>query len=153
MNAILLSSDRVRKQLYGVSPLHRVTEAEKAQLYSTNMNQNVYKTLLAQANQIVSLGFNVIVDATFLQYKHRVPFYELCHTPNNTPIFSGVIYLKTPIKLATLAIQSRQQQNNNPSDANVSVMLKQRQYLEPPTSSENVETVRFTKTAVCGLLA
>ncbi len=140
MPAITLSSDRLRKQLYGISPLHRVANSEKPSLYNAQMNKKVYQALLTHAQQILSFGFNVIVDATFLQHKHRTPFYEMCQSLNHkqTPlIFRGVIYINTSPELATLTIQSRAQKNNNPSDANHSVMQAQYQHLEPPTSSEN----------------
>ncbi len=139
MPAIILSSDRVRKQLYGIPPLHRVAEPEKASLYSVKMNRKVYQTLLNQAKQILSLGFNVIVDATFLQTKHRTPFYEMCQSlqrHDNLSVFSGVIYIQISKELATLAIQSRAQKNNNPSDATAMVMLNQQPQLEPPTAHE-----------------
>ncbi|MCF6253179.1 MAG: AAA family ATPase [Thiomicrorhabdus sp.] len=144
MDAIVLSSDRVRKQLYGISPLHRVTEAEKKHLYSAKMNRKVYQTLLEQAKQILLLGFNVIVDATFLQHKHRTPFYELCERLP-LKVAHGVIYIDTPKALATLSIEARQHQKNNPSDANVSVMLNQYPQLEPPTESENALILNATQ--------
>ncbi len=139
MPAIILSSDRIRKQLYGIDPLHRVSESEKIALYSAKMNRKVYQTLLEQAKQVLSFGFNVIVDATFLQTKHRTPFYEMCQSfgHHNLSIFSGVIYIQTSKALASLAIQSRTHKNNNPSDANVTVMLNQHKQLEPPTPFEN----------------
>ena len=145
MPAIILSSDRLRKQLYGIPPLHRVSDSEKRSLYNTQMNKKVYQTLLTHAQQILSFGFNVIVDATFLQYKHRSPFYEVCHSLNQTnhyPILSGVIYIDTSPELAALAIQSRTQKNNNPSDANHSVMQTQYKHLESPTSSEYSLTLK-----------
>ncbi len=144
VDAIVLSSDRVRKQLYGISPQHRVTEAEKKQLYSAQMNQKVYQTLLNQAEQILLLGFNVIIDATFLQYKHRTPFYDLCKRLNQN-IAYGVIYIDTPKALATLSIEARWHQKDNPSDANVSVMLNQYPQLEPPVAPENALTLSATQ--------
>lgn len=144
VDAIILSSDRVRKQLHGISPLHRVTEAEKKQLYSASMNQKVYQTLLEQAKQILLLGFNVIIDATFLRHKHRTPFYDLCKCLSLN-IAYGVIYLDAPKALASLSIEARQHQKNNPSDANVSVMLNQYPQLEPPIQSENALVLSATQ--------
>jgi len=144
LDAIVLSSDRVRKQLYGISPQHRVSDVEKKTLYSAKMNQKVYQTLLEQAKQILQLGFNVIVDATFLRHKHRTPFYDLCDSLNLN-IAYGVIYIDTPKALATLSIEARQHQKSNPSDANVSVMLNQYPQLEPPTSAENALTLSATQ--------
>ncbi|VAW45489.1 FIG00496272: hypothetical protein [hydrothermal vent metagenome] len=143
-DAIILSSDRVRKQLYGISPSDRVSDVEKKQLYSAKMNRKVYQTLLEQAERILLLGFNVIIDATFLQHKHRSPFYALCERLNLN-IAYGVIYIDTPKALATLSIEARAHQNDNPSDANVSVMLNQYPQLEPPIASENALTLNATQ--------
>ncbi len=144
IDAIVLSSDRVRKQLYGIAPQHRVSEAEKKTLYSAKMNRKVYQTLLEQAKQILRLGFNVIIDATFLQHKHRTPFYDLCEGLN-LKIAYGVIYIDTPKALATLSIEARQHLKNNPSDANVAVMLNQYPQLESPTQTENSLTLSATQ--------
>ncbi|GKT12273.1 MAG: hypothetical protein ISEC1_P1250 [Thiomicrorhabdus sp.] len=147
LDAIIISSDRVRKQLYGITPLHRVSDAEKLILYSPQMNKKVYAKLLSEADKMLQLGFNVIVDATFLQCKHRNKFHRLCESGSieqgrsDLNASSHVIYIETPTELAELSIKQRMQKDNNPSDADTSIMLKQLTNLEVPTPLEHALTI------------
>ena len=147
LDAVVISSDRVRKQLYGISPLHRVTEDEKQSLYSVKMNKKVYQSMLSEAKKMLLLGFNVVVDATFLQGKHRNVFHEMCQKissdqPNSSfQASSHVIYIETTTELASLSIRQRQQKDDNPSDADCSVMQRQLLNLELPTEAEHALTI------------
>jgi aminoglycoside phosphotransferase family enzyme/predicted kinase len=67
----LLSSDHLRKTLAGVALYERGTAAERAALYSREMTQTVYSTLLQRAAPLLSSGENVILDATFSSRTHR----------------------------------------------------------------------------------
>lgn len=146
IDGLILSSDRVRKRLYGIEPLHRISESEKSTLYSPEMNQRVYMELLNQAKQLLKLGINVIVDATFLQRQHRDRFYTMSQSLSQSKsleisVSCHLIYIKIQKELANFAIQSRQQQNNNPSDAAPSVMLKQIKSIESPAKDEKALTL------------
>ncbi|WP_127470924.1 AAA family ATPase [Thiomicrorhabdus aquaedulcis] len=133
IDAISLSSDLERKHLFGINALDRVKPAQKSQLYSPQMNQQTYATLLSKAQSMLSQGCNVLIDATFLKRAHRQPFYDLA---NRLQLNAYVLYLQTPSALAQQAITERLHANNNPSDADVSVMLNQLHVLEPPQPDE-----------------
>lgn len=135
LDAIIISSDIERKRLYGISPLHRVSEEEKRSLYSAEMNQNTYETLFDLTETIIKAGYSVIVDATFLKYQHREVFIELAEKLNAD---YRVVYIEPDIELIQQNIRTREQNNNNPSDATIDIMHRHVQQLEPPTRQEDV---------------
>ena len=147
LDATILNSDRVRKRLFGIAPLHRVTETEKQSLYSNEMNQKVYGELLTLSEQLLKQGLNVVVDATFLKATHRQKFQTLCATLNQQSdtdhfkVSDYVIYIETDEQLAAFAIQQRQLRDDNPSDADVSVMERQLSFIEAPKTSEQSLTI------------
>ncbi len=134
IDAIVISSDRTRKQLYGINPFDRVPASEIAQLYGTSMSQKTYQALLEQSQTILSQGMNVIVDATFLKKEHRQPFVNLA---KELECPSFIIYIESSVETSRYAIQNRLQLNDNPSDANQQVMQQQLKIIQPPQSGNN----------------
>jgi aminoglycoside phosphotransferase family enzyme/predicted kinase len=65
--AVLLRSDVIRKELFGVDPLVVLSEAA----YSQAVTECVYRELLDRARLIIGQGFSVIVDAAFLRESER----------------------------------------------------------------------------------
>ena len=65
--AVVLRSDVIRKELFGVDVLMKLHRAA----YGAEVTARVYKTLLQRASEAVSQGFSVIVDAAFLRAAER----------------------------------------------------------------------------------
>lgn len=65
--AVVLRSDVVRKELFGVDPLVSLPEAA----YAADVTARVYRTLNQRARQVVAQGYSVIVDAAFLRESER----------------------------------------------------------------------------------
>lgn len=65
--AVLLRSDVIRKELFGVTPL----TALPVDAYTSEVTARVYRTLLERSRQIIDQGFSVIVDAAFLNETER----------------------------------------------------------------------------------
>jgi aminoglycoside phosphotransferase family enzyme/predicted kinase len=65
--AILLRSDVVRKELFGVDPLTALPEAA----YTPEVTARVYRTLLERSRSVLDQGFSAIVDAAFLKDSER----------------------------------------------------------------------------------
>ncbi|MBN2865553.1 MAG: AAA family ATPase [Thiotrichales bacterium] len=142
IEALVISSDIERKKRYGIKPTHRVSEQEKQTLYSPKMNQQTYQRLQDLTKQIIGLGMSVIVDATFLKAQHRLAFYDLANTLNCQ---CKTIYIETDETTAKQSIQQRIKQNDNPSDADISVMLKQMKVIEAPSENEHSLTLKASE--------
>jgi uncharacterized protein len=65
--AVILRSDVIRKQLFGIDPLVALPEAA----YAADVTTRVYRTLLMRARQVTAGGFSVILDAAFLREAER----------------------------------------------------------------------------------
>ena len=65
--AVLLRSDVIRKELFGVDPLTALPE----DAYTPEVTARVYRTLLERSGQIIDQGFSVVVDAAFLKESER----------------------------------------------------------------------------------
>ena len=138
IEALVISSDIERKKLFGVDATHRVENKDKQALYSQEMSQKTYQRLQNLTKQVISLGMSVIVDATFLKEQHRLAFYDLANTVNCK---CKTLYIETDETTAKQSIEQRIKLNNDPSDADVSVMLNQIKVLEPPSQKENSLTL------------
>ena len=65
--AVLLRSDVIRKELFGLDPHVSLPGAA----YTPEVNARVYQTLLERSRQILAQGFSVVVDAAFLRESER----------------------------------------------------------------------------------
>jgi len=65
--AVILRSDIIRKDLFGVDPLVSLPETA----YAAEVTERVYGTLNERARQVVAQGCSVIVDAAFLREDER----------------------------------------------------------------------------------
>lgn len=137
LDLVVISSDRTRKALYGIDPLHRVDEEIKSVLYSQQMNARTYQALLDNAKSSLQAGWHTLVDATFLKFEHRDKFYQLAKDLD-LPVY--LIYIDSdnhqgPAFLAE-QLKQRELEDNNPSDADAAIMLHQMQVLEKPRAEE-----------------
>lgn len=134
IDGIVISSDRTRKQLFGINPQDRVTPQQKTALYSSSMNQKTYRTLESNASIALQSGITVIVDATFIKKAHRSRFYQLCQS---LALDCYVISIKISSKVAAASIAKRHTFNQDPSDADEKVLKRQLEHVEMPDTSEN----------------
>ena len=113
ITAIRIRSDVERKRLYPESGQQR---------YSDAANQHTYQYLQSQAESLCRSGYNLIIDATFLNNDFIQPFKQLAATNN----FSFVI-LEFSASPATLQQRIRQRHGDD-SEATVNIMQQQLQH-------------------------
>jgi len=65
--AVLLRSDVIRKELFGVDPLTALPEAA----YTPEITARVYRKLLERSRTAFDQGFSVVIDAAFLKESER----------------------------------------------------------------------------------
>jgi len=65
--AVLLRSDVIRKELFGVDPLTALPEAA----YAPEVTARIYRTLLERSRTVLEQGFSAIIDAAFLKESER----------------------------------------------------------------------------------
>ncbi|HEY9018983.1 AAA family ATPase [Thiomicrospira sp.] len=140
LGALVISSDRERKRLYGIQTTTRVTDAEKSVLYSPHMNQATHQALYQACQSALQSGLSVVADATFLQTKHRARFIEMAESAQHPYL---IISLEPDASLAEQRIAERALHNQDPSDADTEVMRRQLSQFEAPLASEHAISIKM----------
>ncbi len=83
----VLSSDRIRKQLLGVSPTTQKHDASFQGAYAPSMTQQVYAEVCARAEHVLASGRSVILDASFRSRAEREPVIALAKRLNASLLF------------------------------------------------------------------
>ena len=92
------------------------------------MNQATYRRLAVMAEDLVTAGFPVIVDATFLKKADRLVFAQWA---NRHQILLRIIDVTAPESVRSQRIQQRRQEGRDASEATESVMQRQVEQDEP----------------------
>ncbi len=130
---IHLSSDIERKRLFGLSPLAVSKEATRHNIYSQQASADTYQRLLDLALELLGLGFSVIVDATFLRQSSRQSFQKLAQSCD---IPFVIMDLQADTSTLKQRILLRQQQADNPSEADVAILEQQLINCDPLSAEE-----------------
>ncbi len=128
MRAAILQSDLRRKILAGIRPTTHAGEEYETGLYSPEMKQRTYRSLLEQSLALVREGHSVIVDATFSRRKYRSMFVDAMERLGMPYYFVEVTAPDTVIRQR---LAKRAQDPKATSDADLSVYLREREAFEP----------------------
>ena len=116
--AVVLRSDVIRKELFGVDPLTALPEAA----YAQDVTAHVYRTLAERGAAALAQGFSVVLDAAFLRAAEREPLPSLAGA--NGATFHG-IFLDAALDVRIQRIASR---GSDASDATRDVALLQEDF-------------------------
>ncbi len=132
--ARVLSSDRIRKAMFGAAPTQRLPQ----EAYAPHVSEQVYATARKQAAQCLTQGWPVIADAVFDRPEDRDALERVAAEAGAT--FIGV-WLDAPHAALAARVCAR---TGDPSDATVDVLLQQEAKLA--TRSEPMTWVRMDAT-------
>jgi len=113
--AVLLRSDVIRKELFGIAALTGLPETA----YAADVTARVYQTMSARAATILKQGASAVLDATFLREAEREGLPGLAHTSGAR--FHG-LFLDAAINIRLQRVGAR---GPDASDANREVALMQ----------------------------
>ncbi len=128
--AIHLRGDIERKRLFGYTAEQDSQSTLNHGLYSEDASQKTYDYLAEFAKAILNAGFSVIVDATFLELKHRQRFKELAIECN-----SDFIIIDVQACYETLCERIKHRQGDA-SEATLEVLDYQQQWAQALTLDE-----------------
>lgn len=112
--------------------------------YSRFARQRTYAHLESCADKILGAGFPVIVDATFLTRQHRKRFWDLANE-HSAPFV--ILSLSAPRDVLARRLSARQAEGKDPSEADVSVLDRQLEEIEPLTPREKEFSVEIESVA------
>ncbi|MEH6649174.1 MAG: AAA family ATPase [Motiliproteus sp.] len=101
--------------------------------YSRLADEHVYSQLLDLSRCLMEAGYQVIVDAAFLQSSQRQPFIELALELNKPPVILCCI---ADFEELQTRIGQRLQHGQDPSEATTAVLEQQLQSQQPLTPQE-----------------
>ncbi|WP_041070936.1 bifunctional aminoglycoside phosphotransferase/ATP-binding protein [Thiolapillus brandeum] len=116
---IRIRSDVERKRLFDLEAQTPTRAAPLSGIYTPGASEKVYEKLLDLAAAVLDAGFNVVVDAAFLQEHQRTPFRALAR--DRRLRFSPVILRASPEELRERVARRK----NDVSDADLAVLEHQ----------------------------
>jgi aminoglycoside phosphotransferase family enzyme/predicted kinase len=120
--AIRLRSDVERKRLHGIAPATDMAAPVGQGLYADRIRDRVYRHLWRLTRQIAGAGFPVVVDAAFLDHRHRDRFKALA-LAMHVPFF--IFDLKASEAMLLDRVAARQALQRDASDAGLAVLHDQ----------------------------
>lgn len=143
--AIRIRSDVERKRLAGLEATERANAEPGEGIYTPKYSEQTYGCLLELASQILDAGYNVIVDATFLQKNQREMFQQLAEVKN-------IAFHILNFSARTETLQQRiMKRSGDASDADLAVLQKQLDSIEGFTADEKsfvIDIDTETQTAI-----
>ncbi len=131
-----ISSDRVRKELAGVSAQDRLDEC----FYSPEFSQRTYGEILDRASDHSRHG-PVLVDANFIHRKNRTRGLDTARAAQAIPV---VLWFEAPDQVIRERLESRQEAGDSVSDADIGVYEKLKTGFEAPETSEGFLVIRIS---------
>lgn len=144
IGALRIRSDVERKRLFGLAPLQRSAGRDGLTLYAPDATQRTYDALAQHAARIVTAGYAVVVDATFLRQAQRAAFQRLA-----AQLGVPFMILECQADIATLQdrVAQRLAQGQDASEADPAVLRAQLTALEPLTDSERGHVITIATDA------
>ncbi len=138
LSAVHVRSDVERKRRAGLHELAPSHSRLGEDLYSAEASATLYGQLARAAEDVLSGGVTVIVDATFLMRAQRARFAELA-VRLRIPLC--LILCEAPEPTLRARIEERASSRRDPSEADPGVLAWQLTRREPPSLEEGIEVI------------
>lgn len=140
IGAVRIRSDVERKRLWGLAPktqsLSRVAEG----MYDEAVTEQTYEQLRRFAKTVLTSGYSVIIDATFLKHSHRNAFLKLAR---DLGISFRILGFYADEATLQSRIISRQRFGRDPSEADLAVLDHQLRAREELDVVEQTQTIQI----------
>ncbi len=136
--AIRIRSDVERKRLHSLSPQNNSHSGIASNLYSQTSSEMTYQHLLQLTVKIINAGYNVIVDATFLEHHQRDLFSQQAEQLQ-VPFL--IVNTQTDTQTLIQRINDRARQQDNVSEADQNVLENQLKNMQALSDEELKYTI------------
>ncbi|HEX2178928.1 MAG TPA: AAA family ATPase [Actinomycetota bacterium] len=136
-NWTVLRSDEIRKQIAGMPPSARAEAGYGQGIYSAEMTDATYRTLLDQAGALLEQGEPVICDASWSKAAWREAFRQLAERCRS-PLIE--LRCEAPAAVTTGRIAARAAGGGDPSDATAEVADAMAPEFDPWPGAARVDT-------------
>jgi len=139
MPAIRVRSDLERKRLHGIPRLQTSGSGIESGLYSGAATEQTYMTLARHCETGLRAGFNMIVDAAFLNRDWRSWFLDLALRLGAR---STIMECSAPLETLQARIRQRAAEGLDESDADLAVLEYQWAHFDPLDDEERLLTIQ-----------
>jgi hypothetical protein len=122
LGAVHLRSDVERKRMHGLAPQARTASPAGEGIYTPSGTERTYARLADLARSSIDAGYPVIVDATFLELRHRDLFRRLAREAG---VPFAIVSCRAPDELLRQRLAQRAAQGTDASEAEVAVLERQ----------------------------
>lgn len=138
LDAVVLRSDVVRKELTGLSPEQSAATAFGQGIYDDETTSATYGEVLRRAASALELGETVVVDASWAHDAHRRQARRLADATA-----SDLVELRcvAPRELAAQRMRERAQRGADPSDADAAIASAMAAVADPWPTATTLDTV------------
>ncbi len=140
--AVIVRSDVERKRLAGLCAEQSSGSGLTGGIYKSEFSQQTYERLQNCAESIIKSGMMAVVDAAFLRQSQRQTFLNLA-AKESIPVL--ILHFDIPEILLRSRIEQRLKRGRDASEADLSVLERQIEIVEPLTQSERLRTIRITE--------
>ena len=132
-DAVVVSSDRIRKRMAGLAAAERAPATVEGGIYTEDDTRRVYAGLLERAQSIVIAGRVAVLDATFSRHAQRAAATEFARL-HGVP----VLLVETQCAEASVLrrLDARERVGDDPSDAGPAFFAEHVARYEPVESGE-----------------
>ncbi|HEX6567917.1 MAG TPA: AAA family ATPase [Acidimicrobiales bacterium] len=137
LDATVLRSDEVRKELAGLPALHHAPDAFGQGIYSATATADTYEELLARAEVALGMGETVVLDASWGEDRWRQPARAVAARTH-----ADVVELRCEVAAGVAAerIRSRAAAGTDPSDADAEIAARMAAAADPWPEAITVAT-------------
>lgn len=139
LGGVVISSDRVRKQLADLPPSSRVRALPDEGFYAPDAVERTYLALFERARPIVDSGRVAILDATFSRRHHRTMAADLAA---ELGVGQRIIEVRCAPEIARTRLARRETEGASASDAGPAFYERSVTRFEPVEESERPHVVR-----------
>ena len=137
-DCIRIRSDIIRKHLHGIRVRDSSKNLTTANIYSKKADAKTYSYLAETTHKILTAGYSVIVDATFLSRTDRDTFESLAESMN---VDFHILDLQADIVILEKRIRKRQESRADASEADIGVLQKQIESADPLDQFEQKKVI------------
>lgn len=149
LGGAILSSDRIRKELHGLSPEQHYPADFAEGIYTADSTERTYAELARRAQQLLGLGETVIIDASFTRTAQRAPFRAVAEAA-----WADLLEIRctAPAAVADERLRSRQSTPDATSDADTAVGQQLTAAAEPWPQATRANTSERTPAQLADLV-
>jgi aminoglycoside phosphotransferase family enzyme/predicted kinase len=144
LDATVLRSDEVRKELAGMDPRRHADAGYRTGLYGPEMTGATYEVMLDRAGIALAGGESVVIDASWLDGNRRRQARELAFSHH---AILTELCCEAPADLAERRMSERRRDAQDPSDATPEIAAAMRRDADPWPEATVVDTAQATAPA------